>query len=69
LSATGTYQINNYVGQPVTENYYSGLFEADYHMTRSILITGSYQYQRFISSEALTNYTDQVFLAGLKFQL
>jgi hypothetical protein len=69
LSATGTYQINNYVGQPVTEDYYSGLFEADYHMTRSILITGSYQYQRFISSEALTNYTDQVFLAGLKFQL
>ena len=38
-------------------------------MTRSILITGSYKYQRFVSSVGLTNYTDQVFLAGLKFQL
>lgn len=69
LAATGTYQLNNYVGQPVVENYYAGLFEVDYHMTRSILITGSYKYQRFISSVGLTNYTDQVFLAGMKFQL
>jgi hypothetical protein len=69
LSATGTYQLNDYVGQPVVEHYYSGLFEADYHLTRSIMITGSYKYQRFISSEALTSYTDQIFLAGMKFQL
>ncbi|MGP8233267.1 MAG: outer membrane beta-barrel protein [Methylovirgula sp.] len=69
ISATGTYQFNTYVGQPVIENYYAGLFEVDYHMTRSILITGSYKYQRFVSSVGLTNYTDQVFLAGLKFQL
>jgi hypothetical protein len=69
LAATGTYQINNYVGQPEIDHFYSGLFEADYHMTRSIVITGSYKYQRYISTAGFTNYIDNVFLAGLKFQL
>ncbi len=69
LAATGTYQINNYVGQPEIDHFYSGLFEADYHMTRSIVITGSYKYQRYTSTAGFTNYIDNVFLAGLKFQL
>ena len=69
LAATGTYQLDNYVGQPVSDNYYTGQFEVDYHMTRSILITGSYKYQRFVSSLGFTNYVDHLFMAGLKFQL
>ncbi len=69
LAATGTYQINNYIGQPEIDQFYSGLFEADYHMTRSIMITGSYKYQRYTSTAGFTNYIDHVFLAGLKFQL
>ncbi|MEI9916467.1 MAG: hypothetical protein WDN29_12465 [Methylovirgula sp.] len=38
-------------------------------MTRSIMITGSYKYQRYTSTAGFTNYIDHVFLAGLKFQL
>ena len=69
LAVTGTYQLNNYVNQPVIEDYYSGEFDVDYHMTRSIVITGQYKYQRFISSVGFTNYTDNMVMAGLKFQL
>jgi len=69
IAGTGTFQVDNYVGQPDSDNYYTGEFDVDYHMTRSILITGSYKYQRYISSFGFTNYTDQVFMAGLKFQL
>lgn len=69
LSAIGTYQVNNYIGQPVIEHYYSGEFDVDYHMTRSIIITGEYKYQHFTSSEGFTDYTDHLFMTGLKFQL
>jgi hypothetical protein len=69
LSATGTYQIYNFIGQPITENFYAGEFDVDYHLTRSILITGEYKYQHFISTAGFTSYTDQMFMAGLKFQL
>jgi hypothetical protein len=69
LTAIGTYQINNYVGQPDIEHYYSGEFDVDYHVTRSIVITGQYKYQNFTSTESFSNYTDNMFMAGLKFQL
>ncbi len=70
LAATGTYQINNYIGQPEIDQFYSGLFEADYHMTRSIMITGSYKYQRYTSTARLHQlHRPRFFSPALKFQL
>lgn len=68
LSATATYQNNLYEGQPVTEQLYSGMLRADYNLTRSVVITGSFTHQRFLSTEPGENFTENIFLLGLRLQ-
>jgi hypothetical protein len=68
LSATGTYQYNIYDGQPITEQLYSGTFKADYNLTRSVIFTGSFTHQRFLSTAFGDNYTENIFLLGLRLQ-
>ncbi len=68
LSATATYQYNIYDGQPITEQLYSGTLKADYNLTRSVVITGSFTHNRFTSTAPGENYTENVFLVGLRLQ-
>ncbi len=68
LSATATYQYNIYDGQPITEQLYSGTIKADYNLSRSVVITGSFTHQRFLSTTPGENYTENVFLVGLRLQ-
>ncbi len=68
LSATATYQYNIYDGQPITEQLYSGTFKADYNLTRSVIFTGSFTHQRFLSTALGDNYTENIFLLGLRLQ-
>ncbi len=69
LSAIGTFQLNTYQGSSEIDKYYAGEFDAEYHATRTIVITGTYKYQRYDSTAALNNYFDNMFMAGLRFQL
>lgn len=68
LSAIATYQYNIYDSQPVTEQLYSGTLKADYNLSRSLVITGSFTHQRFQSTAPGENYTENVFLVGLRLQ-
>lgn len=68
LTAIATYQNNFYEGQPITEQLYSGAIKADYHLTRSVLITSGFTHQRFESTAPGSNYTENIFLVGLKLQ-
>jgi hypothetical protein len=70
LTVTGTasYQINQYQGVPITEYLYSLGLGADYNLTRTLVIRGSFTRQRLTSNLAGDDYTANVFLVGLKLQ-
>ncbi|HLH11827.1 MAG TPA: outer membrane beta-barrel protein [Methylovirgula sp.] len=68
LSALATYQYNIYVGQPITEQFYSAMIGANYNLTRSVVLTGSFTHQRFLSTAPGEDYTANVFLVGLRLQ-
>jgi hypothetical protein len=68
LSGTFTYQNNLYDGEPITEQLFSGALKADYHLSRSIVVTGSFTQQRFESTSPGQNYTENIFLVGLRLQ-
>jgi hypothetical protein len=68
LTATATYQNYFYEGQPLTEQLYSGALKVDYNLTRSVVIMGSFTHQRFLSTSPGENYTENIFLLGLRLQ-
>jgi hypothetical protein len=68
LGATALWQNNKYQGISLTENILSGTFRADYSLTRSVVIRGSYTHTRLQSSTAGADYTANVFLLGLRLQ-
>lgn len=68
LSATATYENNLYEGVPITEQLYSGVIRADYNLTRSVIVSGSFTHQRFISTAVGENFTENIFLLGLRLQ-
>ncbi|MHB8885835.1 MAG: outer membrane beta-barrel protein [Methylovirgula sp.] len=68
LIGTGSYQINQYVGAPITEHLYSARLALDYNLTRSIVIRGSYTHSNLSSNLLGDSFTDDVFMVGLKLQ-
>ncbi|MGB7125209.1 MAG: outer membrane beta-barrel protein [Methylovirgula sp.] len=68
LSGTFAYANNVYDGAPITEQIYSGTLKADYSLSRFVVITGSFTHQRFLSTALDSNYTDDIFLLGLRLQ-
>lgn len=68
LSATASYQINQYQGNPLVEQLYAVGLEADYSLTRSIVIRGAFTHERLGSNQSGDDYTANVFLVGLKLQ-
>ncbi len=68
LSGTVAYANNVYDGAPITEQIYSGTLKADYSLSRFVVLTGSITHQRFLSTALDSNYTDDIFLLGLRLQ-
>ncbi len=68
LSATVGYANNVYDGTSIVEQIYSGMLRADYNLSRYVVLTGSVAHQRFQSSAPNSNYTDDVFLLGMRLQ-
>ncbi len=70
LTVTGTasFQVNQYQGVPITEQLYSVGIGAEYSLTRSIVIRGSFTHERLGSNFDGDDYTANVFLVGLKLQ-
>jgi hypothetical protein len=68
LTGQASYQINQYQGSPLVEQLYSTTLGAEYSLTRSIVIRGSFSRQWLTSNQAGDDYTANVFLVGLKLQ-
>jgi len=68
LTGIGTFQVNNYVGQPATDHLYAGSLLAEYSLTRDVVLRATYRHERFISSQLDSNYSADVFLLGVRLQ-
>jgi hypothetical protein len=68
LTGIATYTNNDYRGQPIQENLYSGSWKAEYSVSRDIVLKGSYTHERLSSSLTGSSYSADVFLAGVRLQ-
>jgi hypothetical protein len=68
LTASVIYQNNEYRGAPIVENTLTESLKAQYHLSRSLVLTGTLSHQRLKSSVAGSDYTQNVALLGLRLQ-
>lgn len=70
LTLTGAviYQNNDYIGAPIVENTLTESVKAEYHLSRSVVLTGTLSHQRLKSPVSGSDYTQDVALLGLRFQ-
>lgn len=69
VTVTGTYFSNDYQGADVTEKGGSIGVKLDYKLTRTISLRGSFLHELLDSSFPNADYTANVYLVGLRFQL
>ena len=68
LTAAGSYYVNVYQGVSLVERGFNVGAKAEYRLTRSIVLKGSYSHERLNSSAAGASYTADVFMLGLRIQ-
>jgi len=69
VTLTGNYFTNNYQGADVQERGgYAGV-TLDYKVTRTVSLRGSYRYELLDTTYPNADYTANVYLVGLRFQL
>ena len=68
IGATASLTNNRYRGANISENFYVAGLKAEYSLTRSIVVKGSYTHERLKSSVPGADYTANVFLVGLRLQ-
>ena len=76
LTASAAYSLNNYDGADpsisptgtIRERYLTAGVKAEYHLTRTVVVKASYNYERLKSTVAGSDYTANVFLLGLRLQ-
>ena len=55
-------------GAPLHERTLTGTLKAEYNLSRSVIVRGSFTHERLQSSTPGSDYTANVFLLGLKLQ-
>jgi hypothetical protein len=68
VSATGTFQVNQYQGISVNETFTEADLKATYKLTREIQIFGSLSRQSLNSSLQGSSFTNTIMLAGIRLQ-
>ena len=68
LTAAGSIQTDAYQGTNLHQTTMDWGFRAEYSLTRSIVIKGSFTHERMLSTSGGTDYTANVFLVGLRLQ-
>jgi hypothetical protein len=58
----------DYTGSSLQEKTFSAGLKADYNLTRSVVVRGSFTHERLKSTAANADYTANVFLLGLRLQ-
>ncbi|MGJ0506363.1 MAG: outer membrane beta-barrel protein [Methylocystis sp.] len=69
VTLTGSYFTNDYQGANVRERGANLGVKLEYKVTRSVSLRASYMHERLDSSYANADYTANVYLVGLRFQL
>ena len=57
-----------YVGAPITENTLAETLKAEYHLSRSLVATATYNHETLHSTAVGTGFSQNVFLVGLRLQ-
>ena len=68
LTGAVSYQVDDYEGVPIKEETLTGSLKAEYHLTRSLVLTGTLSRQRLKSTIEGSDYTQNVALIGLRLQ-
>ena len=70
LTLTGAvgYQQDDYVGADITERTLTASLKAEYHLTRSLVLTGTLSHQRLRSTVPGSDYTQEIAMVGLRLQ-
>ena len=68
LTAAVAYQRDRYIGADITENTLTESLKAEYHLTRSLVLTGTVSHQRLKSTTPGSDYTQNVAIIGLRLQ-
>ena len=68
IAATGSLADSDYRGADLKERSYSAGLRADYNLTRSIVVRGSFTHERLKSSAPNSDYTANTYLLGLRLQ-
>ncbi len=68
LSGDVTYFNTRYVGAPIIENTLSETLKAEYHLSRSLVATASYEHQKLDSTSPGSSFRQDIFLVGLRLQ-
>ena len=68
VTAALSYLNTEYVGASISENTLAETLKAEYHLSRSLVATASYNHERLTSSLAGSSFGQNVFLAGLRWQ-
>ena len=68
IAATASLADTDYRGADLKERSYSAGLRADYNLTRSVVVRGSFTHERLKSSAANSDYTANTFLLGLRLQ-
>ena len=68
ISGAVIFQNNSYQGANIVENALTESLKAEYHLSRSIVLTGTLSHQRLKSTIPGSDYTQDVALLGIRFQ-
>jgi hypothetical protein len=70
LTLTGavSYLNTQYVGVPITENTLAETLKAEYHLSRSLVATATYNHEKLTSTALGAGFSQNVFLVGLRVQ-
>lgn len=68
LTGALSYQQDDYVGAPIVEKTLTASLKAEYHLSRSLVLTGTLSHQRLRSTDPGSGYTQEIALVGLRLQ-
>ena len=68
ISGIAQWQRDQYQGVALSQDLFTGTLKAEYALTRSIVVKGSFTHERLKSSVPGSDYTANVYLLGLRLQ-
>lgn len=69
VTAQGAYLTNDYQGADISQRGYTAGVKLTYRITRSIALRGSFSHEQLSGGASSADYTANVYLVGLRFQL